>query len=376
MTRAPTLLTDAAGLLQEEKSPPAGGRLIVFRTGGVADAVVALPCLHAVTRAFPEAHRILLTDSPPGSAADSVQGVLEGSGLIDETVCYPPPTAQVWSPLTVLSTLRQLASFALVCLAEQPAALSFYRDLLVFKAAGIPRILGAPWNAADGQCRTDPKTGELEHEAERLARVLGADIPVDLSSASWDLRLSGSERDDASLRLSTLPSGVLPVAVAPDARARATDWGEERWATLIGLLHLRLTRVGLVLTGGPKGRERAARLAALWPGPLVNLCGELSPRIEAAVLERCGLLVCHEGDAMHLAASRGITCIPLLGSLDRPRQWHPYGAQHIVIHAPQGMREIGVERVADAVVAAVDRLRAPAPASGPSIPARALSGTP
>jgi ADP-heptose:LPS heptosyltransferase len=150
---------------------------------------------------------------------------------------------------------------------------------------------------------------------------------------------------------------MLPVAIAPGARFRGADWGEERWATLIGLLHLRLKGVGLVLTGGSGVRERAARLAALWPGALVNLCGELTPREEAAVLERCGLLVCHEGDQLHLAASRGITCVALLGSLNRPRQWHPYGVQHLVIHEQQGIKEIGVERVAEALVAAVDRLR-------------------
>jgi ADP-heptose:LPS heptosyltransferase len=378
MTPGSSPLRDAASGLTGEEFPStsfAAGNVVIFRTGGIPEAVAALPCFHAIARAFPHERRILLTDAACGQP-DSVQAVLAGTGLIDETIPFPSIAEQVRAPLALIQTLRQLAPGALVYLAEQPAALSVYRDLLMFKAAGIPRILGAPWNAVDGQCRADLRTGELEHEAERLARVLGADIPVDLDPPSWDLRLSVAERTAASQRLVSLPSGVLSVALAPGALSSAADWGEERWATLIGLLHLRLAQVGLVLVGAPEAGERGARLAALWPGPVVTLCGELPPRELAAVLERCGLLVCHEGGAMHLAASRGTACIALLGSLDRPHQWHPYGTQHVVIHAPTGIREIGVERAADAVVAAVDRLRTASGGPGvrPASTARAVSG--
>lgn len=369
MTTGSSPLRDASGPPVGERSasarsPVTGGNLVIFRTGGFADAVVALPCFHAIARAFPGAHRILLPGASAGPAATSMQGLLEGAGLVHETISYPSLSGQVWSLPAMVQRLRQIAPRALVCLAEQPPALSIYRDLLVFKAAGIPRILGAPWNAADGQCRTEVKTGELEYEAERLARVLGADIPVDLSPPSWDLRLTTAEREAASRRLAALPPGLLPVALTPGGRPSARDWGEAKWATLAGLLHLRLTRVGLVLMGDAETRERASRLAQLSPDRVINLCGELTPREQAAVLERCGLLVCCAGGAMHLAASVGLTCIALIGSLDRPHQWHPYGGQHVVIHA-QGMREIGVERVADAVVASVDRLRVPAQSVSP-----------
>lgn len=364
MTSGSSPLRDASSPPGGERSPcarpPVTGRnVVIFRTGDCADAVVALPCFHAIARAFPGAHRILLTSAPAEAAVPSMQGLLEGAELVHETISHPSLTGLP----AMMQTLRQLAPCALVCLAEQPAALSIYCDLLVFKAAGIRRILGAPWNAADGLPRTEVKTGELEYEAERLARVLGADIPVDLSPSSWDLRLTAAEREAASRRLAALPAGVLPVALVPAARPGARDWGEARWSTLIGLLNLRLERVGLVLVGDADARERAKRLSPLSPQQVINLCGELTPREQAAVLERCGLLVGGAGGAMHLAASCGVTCIALFGSLDRPHQWHPYGPQHVVIHEPQGMRQIGVERVADAVVAAVDRLRVPSPST-------------
>lgn len=374
MTPDSSPLRDAAGhpagKESSSTSPPAGRSVVIFRAGGIEDAVVALPCFHAIARAHPNERRILLTDAGPGPRGSSVQGLLEGTGLIESTIPYPSTAVQMRHPLALVQALRQVSPGLLVYLAAHPAALSVYRDLLMFKAAGIRRIIGAPWNATDGQCRTDPRTGELEYEAERLARLIAADMPVDLSPPSWDLRLSALEREQAASRLAALPARATPVALAPGARHSALDWGEAHWATLIGLLHLRLARVGLVFVGAPEVHERAERLAALWPGPRINLCGELTPREAAAVLERCSVLVCHDGGAMHLAASRGTPCIALLGSQDHPHQWHPYGPQHVVIHEPKGVREIGVERVADATVAGVDRLRASWPGDHPALWAR------
>jgi ADP-heptose:LPS heptosyltransferase len=361
MTSGSSPLRDAAGHPAEADSllarPAAAGSVVILRTGGITEAVVALPCFHGIARAFPGTRKILLSSPSSGPRDASVQNVIEGTGLIDSTLHFSAGSTQLWHPLALVQELRQLAPRALVYLGGQPAALSVYRDLVLFKAAGIPRVIGAPWHIADSQCRTLPKTGELEYEAERLVRVLGSDIPADLSPPSWDLRLSATERACAEQQLARLPPGALPLALAAGASRGAEDWGEARWATLIGLLHLRLAGVALVLVGASADRARAKALGALWRGPWIDLCGELTPRQSAAVLERCRLLVCHEGGAMHLAASRGTPCIALSGT-DRPHQWYPFGEQHVVLHEPRGIREIGVENVADAVVAAVDRLRA------------------
>jgi heptosyltransferase III len=334
------------------------GGIVVFRIGSIGDTVVALPCFHAIARAFPHDRKILLTNAVAGPRAAAVESVLEGTGLIDATMHFPLAGGKLRHSLALVRELRQLNPGALIYLAPRPSGWPVYRDLLFFAAAGIRRIIGAPWEPGDRQCRVDPRTGELEYEAQRLARVLGAEIPVDLSPPNWDLHLSAAERAAAERHLASLPSGQTIVALTAGARQPVKDWGEAHWATLIGLLNLRLTRLALVLVGAADERGRAERLAALWPGPKVNLCGELTPRESAAVLARCDLMVCHDSGPMHLAASQGTPCIALFGSVNRPHQWYPFGEQHVVIHESLGVTQIGVERVAEAVVAAVDRLRA------------------
>jgi heptosyltransferase III len=345
--------------------------LVIFRIGSIGDTVVALPCFHAVARAFPEHRRILLTNAADSARASTVESVLQGTGLIDETLHFPVGRGRVPYSLTLARRLRVLGPEALVYLAPRPRGFPVYRDLVFFRAAGIRRIIGAPMSVRARECTIDPQSGELEYEAVRLARTLGEAVPVDLSPPNWDLRLSAAEQRAAAERLSSLPDWRPQLAVAAGAKIPVKDWGEESWAALIALFGARLNSISLVFVGALDERSLAERLAARWPGPWVNLCGELTPRESAAVLGRCDALVCHDGGAMHLAASQGTRCIGLFGNYNSPHQWFPFGDGHQVVYEPRGVREIRPEQVADLVeatlVAAHARATPRARVSGSSI---------
>ena len=330
--------------------------LIIFRIGSIGDTVVALPCFHAIARAFPRHRKVLLTNALASRRASSVESVLEGTGFVDEALYFPIGRGKLSHSVALAGRLRQLAAETLIYLAPRTSGLQVYRDLLFFRAAGIRHILGAPLGIGARECHIDPLTHELEPEAERLARILSPQIPVDLSPASWDLRLTPAEHATARQKLSGLLGWRPLVALSPGAKIPSKDWGEERWAALIGLLQVRIPAVTLVFVGAPDERPLAERLAQSWNGAQVNLCGELTPRESAAVLGHCSMLVCHDSGPMHLAASQGVRCIALFGNFNRPRQWFPYGRDHVVIHEPLGVHHISVERVADCVEAAVQSL--------------------
>lgn len=330
--------------------------LVIFRIGSIGDTVVALPCFHAIARAFPRHRKVLLTNAVASARASSVETVLEGTGLIDQALYFPVGRGKLSHSIALAGQLRQLEAEALVYLAPRTTGLQVYRDLLFFRAAGIRRVIGAPLGIGARECHADPLTHELEPEAERLARILTPEIPVDLSPASWDLRLTPAEHATASQQLAGLLGWRPLVALSPGAKIPAKDWGEERWAALIGLLQVRVPAVSLVFLGAPDERPLVERLAQLWNGAKLNLCGELTPRESAAVLGHCDMLVCHDSGPMHLAASQGARCIALFGNFNRPRQWFPYGRDHVVIYEPEGVQRIGVERVADCVEAAVRAL--------------------
>jgi heptosyltransferase III len=332
--------------------------LVIFRIGSIGDTVVAMPCFHAIARAFPRHRKILLTNMVASARASSVETVLEGTGLIDGALYFPVGRGKLSHSVALARQLRELSAESLVYLAPRTTGLQVYRDLLFFRAAGIRRVIGAPLRIGARECLVNAATGDLEHEAERLARILGTAMPVDLAQPSWDLRLSGAEQAVAAERLSGLLGWRPIIALSPGAKIPAKDWGEERWGALIRLLQVRVPAISLVFVGAPDERALTERLAQLWSGPKLNLCGELTPRESAAVMGRCDLLVCHDSGPMHLAASQGTRCVALFGNFNRPRQWFPWGSEHVVIYEPDGMSRIDVERVADSVESVLHSLHA------------------
>ena len=333
--------------------PESQANLVIFRIGSIGDTAVALPCFHAIERAFPRHRKVLLTNAVASARASSVEAVLEGTGMIDQALYFPVGSGKLRHSVALARQLRQLAPEFLIYLAPRTTGIQVYRDLLFFRAAGIRRVIGAPLGIGARECHVDPATHELEPEAERLARILSPEIPVNLSPASWDLRLTPAEHATAAEKLTGLLGWRPLVALSPGAKVTAKDWGEARWAELIGLLQLRIPAVTLVFVGAPDERPLTERLAQRWNGPKLNLCGQLTPRESAAVLSRCNMLVCHDSGPMHLAAAQGVRCIALFGNFNRPRQWFPYGRDHVVIYEPMGVQHISVERVADSVEAAV-----------------------
>ena len=268
---------------------------------------------------------------------------------------FPVGSHQLRHSTTLLRELRGLRSRALVYLTPRTTALQVYRDLTFFLAAGVRKFIGVPLTAALRQCRVDAGTGELEYECERLARTLHPAIPVDLSAPNWDFRLSAAERALADKSLNGLARWRPMLAVAPGAKIAAKNWGERRWVELLKSLQQRTPIVALVFVGALDDWPLCERLSQLWPGPSVNLCGELTPRESAAVLGRCALLVCQDSGPMHLAASQGTPCVALFGTYNKPRQWFPFGSDHEVIYDPEGIEHIRVVTVINAVMAAVGR---------------------
>jgi heptosyltransferase III len=328
--------------------------LLIYRLGSIGDTVVALPSLRAIARTFPRHHRVLLTNSPTSARASSPESVLAGTGLIHEAIYYPEDGDTLRKFSALLLELRRRQVRTMVYLQPRLTAAAVLRDVLFFRAAGVTRIIGVPRSVALRQCLENPRTGELEFEAARLARTLQPEIAVDLSPAEFDLQLSESEQlVAANYVLCSNDVGTAPIAIAAGAKWAAKDWGEANWAALLESLRSEAGSgpKSVVFVGAADESDLAARLACKWSRRSLNLCGAITPRETAAVLARCALLICHDSGPMHLAASQQTPCVALFGNLNRPRRWFPYGESHQVIYEPSGVKNISVARVTEAVIA-------------------------
>ena len=63
-------------------------RVLIYRLGSLGDTLIALPALHLVARAFPNAERRLLTNFPVNAKAPPAAAILENTGLVHTYIHY------------------------------------------------------------------------------------------------------------------------------------------------------------------------------------------------------------------------------------------------------------------------------------------------
>jgi len=305
--------------------------VLIYRLGSLGDMVVALPCLHLIGRQYPGAERRLLTNFPVNAKAPAAAAVLGESGLVSGYLRYTAGTRSVRELLRVVREVRRFKPDVLVFLMDLRPWKLVQRDLLFFRLCGVKGVVGAPSEQAMER-GYDASTGMWEAESHRLARLIGELGDARLEDrASWDLRLANAERQTASEALGQV-RGKRLIVCGPGTKMQAKDWGKERWRELLGMLARRYPDAGLALVGAAEDAEVSEFAAQEWAGARVNLCGKLTPRETAAVLEHAAVFLGPDSGPMHLAASVGVPCVIAFSSRGQKGVWYPAGTQHEVIY--------------------------------------------
>ncbi len=304
--------------------------MIIYRLGSLGDTVVALPALRLIAQAFPHEKRIMLTEFNVNSKAAPMAAILQHTQLVDEYVQYPLNLRSFKEILALRNRLKALRETVMVYLAPPRGRMAALRDALFFRACGIKKIIGLP-STPDQQALRPMGGGRFEYEGARLLRCLKPLGEPPLVPSSFDMALTAAEREEARQKLAPLQEAPL-LAICIGTKADVNDWGQENWRALVAALSERLTGWGLVLIGAPVETARCADLAALWAGPVINLCGAIPVRVSAAVLERCKIYAGHDSGPMHLAAAVGTTCVAVFSSRNLPGKWFPPGPAHQVFY--------------------------------------------
>jgi ADP-heptose:LPS heptosyltransferase len=328
-------------------------RVLIYRLGSLGDMLVALPSLHLVARAFPNAERHMLTNVPVNAKAPAAAAILDGSGLVDGYIRYAVGTRSLRELVGLWWTLVRFRPQVVVYLAAARGVEAAKRDAAFFRLCGVRRMIGVPltegmqrnfYGAATGGRDRAMGDGNLEPEAARLARNIGelGDVgevgdPARLSDpASWALHLSEAEFAAADAAIGAEALARKPIAVSVGTKVQAKDWGKENWRALLAKVAAANPGRSLLLAGALEESAASEFAAEGWRenggGAVVNLCGRLTPRESAAAFTRAELFLGHDSGPMHLAASVGTPCVAIFAARNIPRQWFPFGSQHRVIY--------------------------------------------
>jgi heptosyltransferase III len=311
-------------------------RVLIYRLGSLGDTLIALPALHLIARAYPQAERRMLTNFPVNVKAPPAAAILEDTNLVHGYFRY---VVGMRSPRELLSLWWQLWRWrpeVLVYLGSARSVESARRDAKFFRLCGIKRLIGVPVTEDMQLNRLEESTQALEPEGARLARniIELGDAHLD-DPASWDLHLTDGEHSSAKeVLVSAADSPIIAVSVG--TKVQSKDWGRDNWRALLHELAKLYPGHALALCGAPEESEASEFAAAGWrqnsSSPVINLCGLLTPRESAAVFEEARIFIGHDSGPMHLAAAVQTPCVAIFAARNKPRVWFPYGEQHRVVY--------------------------------------------
>jgi ADP-heptose:LPS heptosyltransferase len=323
---------------------------------GLGDALIRLPFLRAVRRAWPDRPVWWIAAQETAMAHDLAPWV---GGLIDRTVEHAGLTEPLWS---VASRLRALPPFDLVFDTRTRLAPVLLARLLLSCRAFHPslpqRLLATGRMPAQG----DAAPGSTARLLSQVAAASGA-------PADWrgDFEIGSAATHLATWRLRDGPSYV---GLAAGSRETGRNWPLASFVALAQRLE-RAGRVPVFLVG-PQTRDVLDVLRAGVPSGLFPEADPIDPEFKLRPLEllmaigrRLAAVVANDSGIGHLLGLGGTPVVSLFGPTDADRR-RPFTQRGAVVRAQDfggaTMDAIPVEPVFAAVEAIIaDQSDRPAP---------------
>jgi lipopolysaccharide heptosyltransferase II len=304
------LLAPWAGALTRGDGADPPGRVLVIRPGGIGDAVLFIPMLRELRRAWPAARIDLLAERRNAA-------VVGKTGLVDEVLRYDVPRE-------LGRALR--GRYDLVVDTEQYHCLSAVVALLT----RAPRRVGFGTN---WRRYLFTQTRDYRQDLYEAHSFLGLADAATGGSSSWDpdrpfYPLDSDAERFAERALQPL-AGRRLVAIHPGASIPQRRWPPERYAAVAR--HLADDGIGIVLLGGP-GDQPAARaiVQGLGERPHVDLAGRCSLAEAAAVVARVDVYLSADTGVLHLAYGVGTPTVHLFGP-GVLSKWGPPGRRFVTV---------------------------------------------
>ncbi|HEY6009714.1 MAG TPA: lipopolysaccharide heptosyltransferase II [Geobacteraceae bacterium] len=302
--------------------------ILVLRYRFIGDTILTVPFLRNLRRAEPDARIVWVVDP---ATADVVKGI----PYVDELVFWDPARPHGdgrGTHRTLRDKLRFVRELHRRRFDKVYVLKRSLSSAIIALLTGARSRVGFNTEGRGPLLTTRVPYRHDRHEVENFLAVLRADrVPVhDTHLEAW---LSADEQGFAArfLELHGVGAGEKLVGIHPFASNQVRAWHEENFIAVANELQGRYG-ARIVLFGGERDREPAARMAErIVPAPVMAV-GETTLRQSMALLARCGLLVCNDSGVMHLGAALGVPLVAIFGP-QSPVKFGPWGERCRVVHS-------------------------------------------
>ncbi len=312
--------------------------VLLQRSDVIGDVVMATPCIESIKQADPECRVSVL-------CRESTSELLRGHPCVETVIVDPTATgqrqAEGWRTSAVgrlVTRLRQRQIDALVSLWDRPSSLY----PLAAALAGIP-VRAGNWTGWGGwllNAGAAPAATETLHEVEenlRRTRTLGFDAGA-APRLSIALSAANVERARALLADRHVAEDAFLVGLSPATSGTNRRLEPGTYARFADRIH-RSHGATTLLLGAPGDRELTGSIMRAAPPGTIDLAGETSVGVLAAVIARCRIHVGGDSGPAHIAAALGIPGVVISPARSqKPLRWGPWLAPHRVVRKRPGCR--------------------------------------
>lgn len=312
------------------KRPSTANTVCIYRIGNIGDIICALPAMHAIRQAYPDARLMLLT-SPGKRGMPGAKELLEGASWLDKIVVYYSDEIDTYRKQ--MAFIVKLCSESIDVFFELPNNLGVLRKSL--RNMATVRLSGASWaygwriSTIRWNARAQSEKIVFPNEVDRLIKIV-ADAGINTPECCFHLPVDARHKQTANDLLASINNFQIPiVAIAPGAKRSTNRWPLKRFAAVA--LHLKRQGANIILVGGVGDKPACDKVNDLSGNACINLAGETSLLESCALLEKCRLLIATDSGVQHLAAAVATPCISLFSARDMWGKWRPPGKIHTVI---------------------------------------------
>lgn len=343
-------------LFGSTRPPQSPQRILLLRTGGLGDFLLAIPAMRLVRRAHPNAKIMLVTvQSTLRRHAPRIAAYAGGTRElpwlrfvvgkhVDRAIAFGSGLSLAELMKELLRSIRpEVRAFAPDLAIVLPSPLekssSIAKKLLFFKLVGFSTgpVLGWKPIALTLFRRHHAAWGLAKHRVWGPVYAVSAILPgyvedpdivdfdlnVDVDSVSWV---------DDFLKRSI--GTKIPTVFAPGSILEHKNWPLERYVELGRRIVAHDPNVVVIVVGPPNDRQLGARLVDGIGERCINLAGELSLQRLAALLARAKVAVGNDGGAMHLASAMRSPCVTLGNGINDIGSIEPWFSQETFLFTP------------------------------------------